>query len=125
MKEGRRYGIRVAVQLLYSPAWANGGHAFNWAPNPSDFAQFAATAARRYPGVHLWMIWGEPTRAAQFQPLTPERYTGQPLNARQRRAPRNYARILDAAYAALKQVSQRNTVVGGMSFTTGNISPLN
>ena len=125
VNEGRRYGIRVAVELIFSPAWANGGQPYNWVPRPEDFAQFAATAARRYPGVHMWMIWGEPTRKANFRPLSPERYNGQPLNAKQREAPRNYARILDAAYGALKQVSPRNRVIGGMSFTTGNISPLN
>ena len=25
---------------------------------PADFADFATAAARRYPQVHLWMIWG-------------------------------------------------------------------
>lgn len=50
---------------------------------------------------------------------------GRPLNARQRRAPRYYARMLDAAYAALKAVRPRNIVVGGNSFTTGDISPRN
>jgi hypothetical protein len=125
VKEGRRYGIRVAVQLIYSPRWANANAGFNYAPDPTEFALYATAAARRYPGVHLWMIWGEPTRGANFQPLTPERYTGQPLNAKQREAPHRYAQILDASYGALKSVNPRNTVIGGMSLTTGNISPLN
>jgi hypothetical protein len=125
VREGRRYGIRVAVQLIFSPRWTNGNRDFNQAPDPASFAQFATAAARRYPGVHIWMVWGEPVRAANFQPLVPERYAGQPLNAKQREAPHRYARILDATYGALKAVNPHNTVVGGMSLTTGNISPLN
>jgi hypothetical protein len=39
--------------------------------------------------------------------------------------PRHYARILDAAYVALKGVSRRNQVIGGNTFTTGDISPRN
>jgi hypothetical protein len=125
IREARKYGIRVALQVEYSPPWANGGRPYRWAPDPAEFARFLAVAARRYPDVHLWEIWGEPTRTVQFQPLTPERYTGQPLNARQRRGPETYARLLDAAYGALKAVNPRNLVIGGMSFTTGNITPLN
>ena len=38
-----------------------------WAPsNPADFADFLTAASRRYPGVHHWMIWGEPTKAAEL-----------------------------------------------------------
>jgi hypothetical protein len=125
VREGRRYGIRVAVQLFGAPSWANGGYPSEWAPRPSDFATYAAAASRRYPSVRLWMVWGEPVRAVNFKPLDPERYTGQPLNRRQRRAPHLYARMLDAAYGSLKRVSRQNLVIGGMSLTTGNISPLN
>ena len=39
----------------------------------------------------------------------------------QAEAPRLYARILDAAYGALKGVSRRNLVIGGDTFTTGDI----
>jgi hypothetical protein len=125
VEEGRRYGIQVAVQLIFSPPWTNGHRDYNNAPDPADYAKFVTAATQRYPGVHLWMIWGEPTRAANFQPLFPERYTGQPLDAKQRIAPHLYARILDAAYGALKSVDPDNVVIGGMSLTTGNISPLN
>ncbi len=76
----------------------------NWAPPvASDFADFAYAAARRYPTVHVWMIWGEPTRrvrlpAARRAPTRPK-----PLNAAQRAAPHRYAQMLDAAYVALKR----------------------
>jgi hypothetical protein len=123
--DARRHGMRVMLQLIFAPAWANGGQPQNWAPNdPRDLARFAKAAARRYPAVRRWMIWGEPTRQPNFMPLTPA--TGaQPLTRRRARAPRRYARMLDASYGALKRVRRGNIVIGGNSYTTGDVSPLN
>ena len=122
VSEATRYHIQVALQIVGAPEWANGGKPWNWAPeNPQDYADFAIAAARRYPSVHLWMIWGEPTRQHNFQPLTPAPRFAR-LNAAQQVAPHLYARILDAAYGALKSVSPSNIVIGGMTFTTGDIS---
>ena len=70
------------------------------------------------------MIWGEPTRRFNFKPLIPET-RDRPLTRRMKKAPHHYARILDAAYGALKRRSRRNIVIGGNSFTTGDVSPLN
>ncbi len=129
--EGRRNGIAVALQVASTPPWANGGREPRWAPTRvSEYADFLEAAARRYPGVRHWMIWGEPSRSANFLPLTPEvRTEGNPqpapMGPEQRRAPRLYARLLDASYSALKRVSQRNVVIGGMTFTTGDISVFN
>ncbi|MGH2844474.1 MAG: hypothetical protein ACRDL0_00340 [Thermoleophilaceae bacterium] len=113
VREAARHRIRVAVQVLYSPPWANGGRSREWAPRPRHFARFLRAAARRYPKVRHWMIWGEPTRAANFRPLPRFQATG----------PRRYARILDAAYRALKRANRRNLVIGGNTFTTGDVSP--
>ena len=125
LSEARRYGIRVAILLQSTPGWANGGREGRWAPSrPSDYASFAAAASRRYPGVRLWMIWGEPTRRANFKPLFHER-RDRPLTRRMRQGPRTYARLLDSAYGALKRVNRRNLVIGGNSFVTGDVSPLN
>lgn len=121
--QAERYHIQVALQIIGAPAWANGGRPWNWAPNsPRDYADFAIAAARRYPSVHLWMIWGEPSRAHNFQPLTPAPRFAK-LNAHQRLAPHLYAAILDAAYGALKSVSRSDLVIGGMTYTTGDLSP--
>ena len=120
--EAQANGIRVALQLVNAPGWANGGRPPMWAPHrPADFADFAAAAARRYPGVHLWMIWGEPSRQPDFQPLTPAPAFAR-LNASQKGAPHRYARLLDAAYGTLKRASSRNLVIGGMTYTSGDIS---
>ena len=114
VREAKRYRMRVALQLIYSPSWANRGRPREWAPNPRAFAEFAGAAARRYPSVRLWMVWGEPSRHGNFYPLPPNRSRG----------PRVYSRILDAAYGALKRVRRRNLVIGGNTFTTGDIRPL-
>jgi len=120
--EAKRYHMQVALQIIGAPTWANGGKPWNWAPNnPQDYASFAIAAAKRYPSVHLWMIWGEPSRRPDFEPLDPAKPFAK-LNARQKVAPHLYARILDASYGALKSVSRSNVVIGGMTYTTGDIS---
>jgi hypothetical protein len=120
--EAKRYHIQVALEIIGAPRWANGGRPFNWAPrDPQDYADFAIAAARRYPSVHLWMIWGEPSRTPNFEPETPAKPFAK-LNAQQQLAPHIYARLLDAAYGALKSVSRSNIVIGGMTYTTGDIS---
>ncbi|MGI8873774.1 MAG: hypothetical protein ACR2KP_05510 [Egibacteraceae bacterium] len=125
IREGRRHRIRVSLSIQGTPPWANGGRDLRWAPRrPADFARFATAASRRYRRVHHWMIWGEPTRRANFKPLVHER-RDRPLRGRMRRGPRTYARLLDAAYGALKRRSRRNLVIGGNSFVTGDVSPLN
>jgi len=106
-------GMKVAILVNRSPAWANGGRAPTWAPRPAHFAGFVTGAARRYPGVRRWMIWGEPNRADRFQPAGPNRRT----------APRVYAKVLDAAYEGLKRASRRNVVIGGMTWTGGEVRP--
>ncbi len=80
-------------------------------------------AARRYRAVRHWMLWGEPSKASRFQPLVSA--LGRRLSARQKRGPRHYARMLDATYGALKGVNRRNLVIGGNTWTGGEVTPLN
>jgi hypothetical protein len=120
--EAKRYHMQVALQIIGAPSWANGGKPWNWAPiHAQDYANFATAAAKRYPAVHLWMIWGEPSRSQNFEPLDPAKPLTK-LNAHQQSAPHRYARILDAAYGALKSVSRSNLVIGGMTYSGGEIS---
>ena len=120
--EAERYGIRIALMVMGTPGWANGGRDPRWAPtDPEDFAQFVAAASRRYPSIRLWMIWGEPTKPANFQPLSPDR--GGRLRGRALRGPRRYSQLLDAAYGSLKRVSRRNVVIGGNTWTAGTVRP--
>jgi len=113
IREAGRYGMEVCLMLTGAPGWANGGRPARWAPEPEAFAAFARAAARRYPQVRLWLVWGEPTKAANFQPLA----------RGSRTAPRRYARLLDAAYGALKGVRRQNLVIGGNTYTSGVIRP--
>ncbi len=108
-------GIKLAILVRQTPGWANGGKAEQYAPTKdADYADFLVAAAKRYPGVHFWMIWGEPTRAGNFEPMPEGKKTG----------PRRYATLLDAAYGALKGASRRNVVIGGMTWTLGLVTPV-
>jgi hypothetical protein len=123
--QAKRFGIQSSLTIMFTPRWASGHSATRWAPKKaSDFADFAYAASRRYPSVRHWMIWAEPTRAFNFKPLIPEK-RDRPLTRRMKKGPHTYARMLDAAYGALKSRSRRNIVIGGNSFTTGDVSPLN
>jgi hypothetical protein len=121
ISQAKRFHMRVMLQISTTPQWANRRHSPNWAPsNPANYAAFATAAARRYPSVHLWMVWGEPTRGPNFQPIA-HVAPGARLSPGQQTAPHLYSRILDAAYAALKHTSPRNQVIGGCTYTTGDI----
>ena len=123
--DAAHYGMRVLLEVGNAPAWANGGHAgMGWAPrDPRDYAQFIEAAAREYPRVHLWMIWGEPNRKGDFRPEVPARYSQTKLTAAQRRAPHLYAQMLNDAYGVLKRLSARNVVIGGNTYTAGLLDP--
>lgn len=112
--EARRHGIRLAILVQRAPRWANGGRPPIWAPRkPSTFADFAYAASRRLPSVRMWMIWGEPARLENFRPMRRNSPVG----------PRRYARILDAAYGALKQAHHGNVVIGGMTLNGATLMP--
>ncbi|MDE3130259.1 MAG: hypothetical protein KGL16_03835 [Acidobacteriota bacterium] len=121
----KRFGMRVLFEVGNAPAWANGGHGGpGWAPkNPADYAAFIRAVSRRYPTVHMWMIWGEPNRKGDFRPEVPAKYTQTRLTGAQQRAPHLYARILDDAYGALKSLNRGNVVIGGDTYTAGLIDP--
>jgi len=106
-------GINVALLVIGSPGWTNGGQSALHAPDPAAYATFMAAASRRYPSVRRWMVWGEPNRADRFLPNE----ANSPVGARA------YAKILDAAYGALKAVSAQNIVIGGMTWTGGDVRP--
>jgi len=114
--EAGQFGIEVTVQVMFTPRWANGNRSPRWAPrSPAAFGDFLAAAAARYPGVRHWLIWGEPSKKKNFVPPS-----GQGRDYATR-APRHYARMLEAAYAALKRANARNLVIGGNTYTVGDI----
>lgn len=113
VRESPRHGIRLALLALFSPSWANGGRSREWAPEPSHYADFLAAAARRYRYVRRWMIWSEPNKALNFKPSVPD----DPIAAR------TYALLLGAAYVELKRASRNNKVIGGMTWSGGDVKP--
>ena len=113
VSEAARYGISLALMVKETPAWANGGQAASWAPDdPGDYAAFLQAASRRYPTVHYWMIWGEVTRPGNFNPMPANSPVG----------PQRYAVLLDDAYGALKGINPANMVIGGMTYTVGQLT---
>jgi hypothetical protein len=116
LQQAALYKIRVCLLVQRTPSWANGGRSSEWAPiDPADYGDFLIAAARRYPSVRDWMIWGEPNRSGNFEPMPPRSPVG----------PRRYALLLNAAYHALKQVSKENIVIGGDTWSFGTVEPAN
>jgi hypothetical protein len=116
--EAASYGIQVSIRVMGSPRWANGNRNPRWIPSDKkDFTDFVAATAKKYPGVRIWIIWGEPNREANFAPLTPSK-PNKKLTAAQRVAPQNYAQLLDSSYEVLNQVNSANLVVGGNTFVS-------
>lgn len=112
--EAIAHEIRLSLLVSNAPPWANGNRPSTYAPtNPRDYADFLTAAARRYPAVRRWMIWGEPNRDDRFQPNAENDPAG----------PRAYALLLDAAYAALKAQSPNNKVIGANTWTSGTVKP--
>lgn len=120
-----RQGMQVVVRLTGAPRWSNGNRAPQFIPNdPGEFAAFAVAASKRYPSVKKWIVWEETTRIASFQPLVAET-RGQGLDAEQAAGPRAYATLLDLTYGKLKEADPSDVVVGGNTFTAGDVSPKN
>jgi hypothetical protein len=110
VQQAAQYGISLAVLVEGTPSWANGGRSRAWAPtNSQDYADFMYAISKRYPSIHIWEVWGEPSYGINFQPM--------PANSRV--GPRAYAKLLDLAYTSLKQASPANIVVGGMTLNGG------
>jgi hypothetical protein len=106
-------GFRTTLLVTQAPGWANGGLDGTHPPtNVNDYADFLTAAGKKYPRVRHWEIWGEPNRHQRWNPQG------------RRTAPRKYAKLLEASYKALKKASKRNIVIGGMTFTSGDVLPV-
>lgn len=126
VRDSAQYGIQIQIMILGAPGWANGGQGWPGMPsNPRDFGDFATAISRKYPSVNLWMIWGEPNRAPNFQPFTPARRTTGKLSKAEQVAPQNYAQLVDEAYRGLKAANPANKVIGGNTYTSAGKDDIN
>jgi hypothetical protein len=109
----RQHGIEVVIQLVGTPAWANGGKPSNYAPtNSATFGAFASAAAHQYPWVRRWLIWNEPNQTRWLKPTSAPLYT---------------VRLLNPAYAAIHSAIRGAQVAGGGTAprgSTGGVSPI-
>jgi hypothetical protein len=94
-------GMKVLGTINFTPSWARpSGTGVTYAPDPAQYAAFAATAARHYAGmgVHAYEVWNEPNQAGAW---TPRPDAGA------------YTRLLKAAYPAIKGADPQATVLTG------------
>jgi Beta-galactosidase len=108
-----RANIDVLALIVRTPSWAaqQPGQVFSPPRDPADYAAFATALVARYgPNgqlwrdhpdvpkrpVEAWQVWNEPNIAVYW--------TKQPFM-------RDYARLLNAAYASIKQADPKATVV--------------
>jgi polysaccharide biosynthesis protein PslG len=93
--------INVLASIDFTPAWARpAGTDATYGPDPTQYAEFAAAATRRYAamGVHSYEVWNEPNNSGAWTP-TPN--------------PAAYTQVLRAAYPAIKGADPQATVLTG------------
>lgn len=95
--ESRAAGLTTIGILAYDAPWASPDGTVDAPPDPAKFAAFAEATARHFAGrVDAWEIWNEPNVGYRF--WTP------------REDGAAYARLLVAAYAAVKRGNPSATV---------------
>lgn len=99
-----KYGLKLIVRLSEDPDrpfWAGSPPG-----NAAQFAEFAGAVARRYAGrIHAYQIWNEPNLAREWGNKRPD--------------PAGYARLLKAAYGAIKAADPNAIVVTAGMAPTG------
>ncbi len=124
--EATANGMQVQLLIMGTPPWANGGQSWQWIPNNTqDWSDFVTAVTRKYPVATHYMIWGEPNRSPNFQPSTPATSNTGKLKGAQQVSPRNYAVLLDAAYAAIKAEDPTDKVIGGNTYTAAGKDDIN
>ena len=102
--DSRARGIVTIGLLAYNAPWASPDGNVDAPPDPQKFAAFAEATARHFAGrVDAWEIWNEPNNGSRFwQP---------------REDGAEYARLLAAAYPAVKRGNPSATVLlGGLIY---------
>jgi Cellulase (glycosyl hydrolase family 5) len=111
-------GLEPIVDIGAPPTWAQAPPgAGPLSPEPVQYGQFAAAAARRYDGstpgqprVRYWDVWNEPN-ASYF--LRPQTLAGQIVSVN------TYRAMLESFATAVHGVAPDNVVIGGELFPNG------
>lgn len=106
MNQERRDGLNVLGLLDYSNTWGYPDH--GWMPHAdmrrliADYTAYVYAVVRHFRGrIRAWQIWNEPDLPMFWKPAP---------------NPSDYARLLDAAYGAVKRADPTSVVVmAGMS----------
>ena len=115
--------LEVLLTLYGTPGWANGGRGANAMPSRvKDFKYFAQAIASRYSGrfeeypyVRFWSVWNEPNLQVFLKPQFDRR--GKSV------APRNYAKLYEAAYRGIKRGNPGARVGIGETSARGSDAP--
>jgi hypothetical protein len=128
VSDARAKGLRVMIQVLQAPQWAEGAGApagvepGTWKPDPEAFRSFAEALGRRYSGqfvgpsgplpeVEYFEVWNEPN-LSRF--LTPQWEGTRPESAI------HYRRLLNAFYDGVKVAHPGAQVVAGATAPYGD-----
>jgi hypothetical protein len=113
VQELHRQRLDALLDIVGSPAWANGGRGPSYIPTTgTSIASFATAAAKRYPWVRRWTIWNEPNQRRWLVPTSPSLYV---------------TRLLNPAYTALHAAIRGVQVGGGVTAPrggSGGVSPV-
>jgi hypothetical protein len=121
IQEAGKYGIEILLMVRQTPEWSNGvPFWWNSPKRLADYGDFLEAAAKRYPRIRHWMVWGEPSRTTGLNPPVTE---GASFAQKSRERGQYYARMLDMAYGRLKRVSRSNLVIGGNSYDQNAAAP--
>jgi Glycosyl hydrolase catalytic core len=82
--EAKRTGRIIFASLAYAPAWANGGHPFNYPPLVyQDWYDFVFAVVSRYrDDIFLWGIWNEPNLDVYMHGTSIDVYTNLAITGR-------------------------------------------
>jgi hypothetical protein len=119
----RNRGLEPLLSLYATPGWGRTSTQYGSTritPDPKDFANFTAAAARHYdgstpgiPAVRNWQLWNEPNLSTYLDPSD---------------AVEQYRAMVNAAYPAIKGISAANRVVAGgtapYAYAKDDIGPL-
>ncbi len=115
----KQHGIEVIFSIIGTPAWANGGQGWQYAPtNAATLRAFATAAAKRYPLVDRWLAWNEPNAPNFLRPQS-QLVAGRWVFT----SPSVYAPICNAIVDGVNAVNRSDTVACGLLNPRGKPKP--